>query len=161
MFKQKDKNNFIKGCKIDLIVFIICLRGSLKVHDLLIHKIVSLKFNQSNNSDIEASRNQYQKENMTQQQHVISQMQTMYEYNATKQAVNILPYVSHHDALLQQDKRLNREEILKYQNRDVHALLEATNNKFWTLVFHDTSITTFLESYLMYVVFDKHLLLDY
>jgi activating signal cointegrator complex subunit 2 len=85
----------------------------------------------------------------TSSSNLIAQLRDLYPYEDTKQSIDILPYVPVHDPLIQQDKRLHREEILKYQNRDAHLLLCCTNNKLWTLVFHDPSVNIFLETYLM------------
>jgi hypothetical protein len=97
----------------------------------------------------------------TSSSNLIAQLRDLYPYEDTKQSIDILPYVPVHDPLIQQDKRLHREEILKYQNRDAHLLLCCTNNKLWTLVFHDPSVNIFLETYLMYVFVYIFLISDY
>ncbi len=76
-----------------------------------------------------------------------------HDYHPAKSAINILPYVPpHHDhsSVLQQDKRIRREEILKFQNRDLHRLLTCKTHKFWTLIFRDPTVLVFLETYLKY-----------
>jgi len=85
-----------------------------------------------------------------------------HEYDASKSAINMLPYVPSHDSLLSQDKRLQREEILKFQNRDLHKLLTCKNHKFWMLVFRDPSILIFLETYLKNAnrPFDTHAIMN-